>query len=88
MADKKRILPIPESKIKLVDEIVAKIKKSKTVLIASTKGLPASQFQKIVKSLRGHAEVTVVKKTLFVRAIEKIEKVAHRRFASREGFRT
>ncbi len=76
MAEKKRELPIPEYKIKKVNELVEKIKKSKTVLIASTKGLPASQFQKIVKALRGKAEVTVVKKSLIIRAIGKIEKGA------------
>lgn len=76
MTDKKRELPIPEYKTKKVDELVEKIKSSKTVLIASTKSLPASQFQKIVKALRGKAEVIVVKKSLIVRAIEKIEKGA------------
>ncbi|MBS3089181.1 50S ribosomal protein L10 [Candidatus Pacearchaeota archaeon] len=76
MTEKKRLSPIPEYKTKLVDELVKKIKKSKTILIASTKGLPASQFQKISKSLRGKAEVLVVKKSLMIRAIEKVEKGA------------
>jgi large subunit ribosomal protein L10 len=67
---------IPEEKIRLVDDIAEKVKKSKTILIASTKGLPASQFQKIKKSLRGKAEVIVAKKSIVIRAVEKVEKGA------------
>jgi len=75
MADKKvREKPIPEEKKKLVEYIAEKIKTSKTVLIASIKGLPASQFQKIKKSLRGKAEIIVAKKSIVIRAISKIEK--------------
>ena len=70
----KRIKPIPEQKKKQVDTIVDKIKNSQTVLIASTKSLPASQFQKIKKSLRGRAEIVVAKKSVITRAISKVEK--------------
>ena len=72
----KRDSPIPETKKETVANLVEKIKKSKTILLASTKGLPASQFQKISKSLRGKADVTVAKRTLIIRAIEKVEKGA------------
>jgi large subunit ribosomal protein L10 len=76
MADEKKISTIPDYKKDLVKEIAEKIKNSKTVLIASTKGLPASQFQKIKKSLRGKAEVVVAKKSIVVRAIASVEKGA------------
>ena len=66
--------PIPESKINLVNELADKIKAKKTILIASTNGLPGSQFQQIKKSLRGKAEVKVAKKSLILRAIDKVGK--------------
>src|SRR3989344_5101700 len=65
---------VPESKKQLVAEIVEKIKKNKTLFIASTKGLPSSQFQQIKKNLRGKAEVKVVKKSIVLRAIAQTEK--------------
>jgi large subunit ribosomal protein L10 len=68
--------PIPDFKIKAVDEISELLKKNKTVLIASIKNLPASQFQEISKSLRGKAVVKVPKKSISLRAIEKIEEGA------------
>ncbi len=65
---------IPEYKLKLVVEIAEKIKKYRTLLIASTKGLPSSQFHEIKKSLRGKAEIKVAKKSLVLRAIKSIGK--------------
>tara|TARA_Y100000310_G_scaffold341192_1_gene439571 strand:- start:677 stop:1732 length:1056 start_codon:yes stop_codon:yes gene_type:complete len=61
-------------KRELVVELVNEIKKSKTVLIASTKSLPSSQFQQIKKKLRGKVDIRVVKKSIILRAIGKIEK--------------
>lgn len=69
MTESTRDKPIPEEKKKLVAEIAEKMKRSKTVLVASTKGLPASQFQKIKKKLRGTADVVVAKKSTINRAI-------------------
>lgn len=66
----KRNTPIPESKIKLVEELVNLIKNNKTVLIASIKNIPGSQFQEISKKLRGKAIVKVPKKSLIFRAID------------------
>ena len=57
-------------KIKIVSDLVVMIKKSKTLLLASTKGLPSSQFHEIKKRLRGKADIKVVKKTAVLRAIE------------------
>lgn len=67
---KKRQAPIPEYKIKTVKELSDLIKSKKTVLIASIKNIPGSQFQEIVKKLRGKAIVKVPKKNLVFRAIE------------------
>ncbi|MBX4212633.1 50S ribosomal protein L10 [Candidatus Pacearchaeota archaeon] len=67
---------IPEYKIKLVADIAQKIKTSKTLLIASTKNLPSSQFHEIKKNLRGKAEISVAKKSIVIRAIEKSGKTA------------
>ncbi|MEN7982036.1 MAG: 50S ribosomal protein L10 [Nanoarchaeota archaeon] len=67
---KKTIEQIPERKINIVKEIADLIKNKKTVLIASIKNLPASQFQEIGKKLRGKAIVKVPKKNLMFRAID------------------
>jgi len=70
LANKTREKEIPEYKIKLVQELANMIKKSKTVLIASTRGLPSSQFHEIKKNLRGKADIKVAKKSAVIRAIE------------------
>lgn len=67
---KKRQNPIPEFKKKIVSELSDLIKNKKTVLIASIKNLPGSQFQEISKKLRGKAVVKVPKKNLIFRAID------------------
>lgn len=61
---------IPNGKLKSVAELRELIKKYKTILIASVKSLPASQFQEIGKKLRGKAIVKVPKKNLIFRAID------------------
>jgi len=66
----KREKPIPEYKIKAVKELANLIKNKKTILIASIKNLPSSQYQEIGKKLRGKAEIKVPKKNLFFRAID------------------
>jgi len=62
--------PIAESKIRAVKELMGLIKDKKTILIASIKNLPASQFQEISKKLRGKAVVKVPRKNLFFRALD------------------
>lgn len=76
MAEEKfvREKPIPEDKKKLVITLTEKIKSSRTVLIASIKGLPTSHFQKIKKALRGKAEIFVAKKSIVLRAIGETKK--------------
>lgn len=61
---------IPDIKIKSVKELSELIKNKKTILIASIKNIPASQFQEIGKKLRGKAIVKVPKKNLIFRAID------------------
>lgn len=69
--DKKiRIKPIPKYKTESVKSIAEKMKNSKTVLIASTKGLPASQFQSIKSKLRGKADIIVAKKSIVLLALK------------------
>ena len=71
---KEALSPAIEQKKKIVSELAEKLKNSKTLLLASTKSLPSSQFHKIKKSLRGKAELRVVKKTILNRAILATEK--------------
>jgi len=67
---------IPADKLKTVNELKELIKSKKTILIASIKNLPASQFQEICKMLRGKAIVKVPKKSLALRAVDGIDKGA------------
>jgi len=67
---------VPEYKIKLVSDLADKIKKSRTLLIVSTKGLPSSQFHEIKKNLRGKAVIKVAKKSAILRAIESVGKAS------------
>lgn len=66
----KSITHISEEKKTVVKELVDLIKEKKTILIASIKNIPTSQFQEITKKLRGKAVVKVPKKNLILRAVE------------------
>ena len=61
--------PSPE-KVAHVKAVAARIKAHRTILIASCRSLPSKQFNDIRKKLRGHADVTMMKKTAAIRAIE------------------
>lgn len=71
-----RVKPIPEVKKKEVNELSERMKSSKTILIASCEGLPGGQFHQIKKQLRKKAEMKVVKKNAFIRALKMTEKGA------------
>lgn len=58
------------AKEKIKKELAELIKNKKTILIASIKNIPSSQFQEIVKKLRGKAMVKVPKKSLIFRALD------------------
>ncbi len=57
-------------KEKDVNNLADSIKKSKTLMVASIKGLPSKQFQNIKKSIREYAEVKVAKKNIMMRALK------------------
>ena len=61
---------IPKYKKEIVSELSDLIKNKKTILLASIKNIPASQFQEIGKKLRDNAIVKVPKKNLIFRAID------------------
>ncbi len=61
---------IPEKKKKAVSELAKLLQEKKTILIASIKNIPGSQFQEIVKKLRGKAIVKVPKKNLVIKALD------------------
>lgn len=64
---------VPQKKLKAVEEFKNLASTKKTILIASIKNLPASQFQEISKKLRGKAIVKVPKKSISLRAIDSVE---------------
>ncbi|MEK6914171.1 MAG: 50S ribosomal protein L10 [Nanoarchaeota archaeon] len=66
--DKKNTINLKE---KNVEELAQKIKKSRTLMIASIKNLPSKQFQDIKKSIRKDAYVRVAKKNIMIRSLEK-----------------
>ena len=69
----KRTKAIPETKLKIVRELADLMKNKKTLLVASIKNIPASQYQEISKKLRGKALVKVLKKNLVFRAIDTLD---------------
>jgi large subunit ribosomal protein L10 len=73
MRIKKTVEHIPEVKKKTIKELSDLIKSKKTILLASIKNLPASQFQEIGKKLRKIAVVKVPKKNMFFRAIDSVK---------------
>jgi len=65
---------IPQSKMNSVKELTELLKTKKTILVADISNIPGSQFQQIVKKLRGKAIVKVPKKNLFLRALDSAKK--------------
>jgi large subunit ribosomal protein L10 len=61
---------VSEKKKKAVLDLSKLLKEKKTFLIASIKNIPGSQFQEIVKKLRGKAVVKVPKKNLILKALD------------------
>lgn len=61
---------VSEKKKKAVVDLSKLLKEKKTFLIASIKNIPGSQFQEIVKKLRGKAIVKVPKKNLILKALD------------------
>lgn len=61
---------VSEKKKTAVSDLSKLLKEKKTLLIASIKNIPGSQFQEIVKRLRGKAVVKVPKKNLILKALD------------------
>jgi large subunit ribosomal protein L10 len=61
---------VSDKKKKAVLDLSKLLKEKKTFLIASIKNIPSSQFQEIVKRLRGKAVVKVPKKNLILKALD------------------
>tara|TARA_Y100000310_G_scaffold341862_1_gene442566 strand:- start:16 stop:924 length:909 start_codon:yes stop_codon:yes gene_type:complete len=57
-------------KEKDVNDLADSIRKAKTLMVASIRGLPSKQFQSIKKSIRDHADVKVAKKNIMIRALK------------------
>jgi large subunit ribosomal protein L10 len=70
---KKPTTHVSDLKKKTVKELAELIKQKRTMLIVSIKNIPTSQFQEIVKKLRGKAIVKVPKKNLIIRALNSSE---------------
>jgi len=67
MTNQKKVSP---AKKKTVEELKKLIEGNKTILLASIKNLPGSQFQEIKKKLRGKAIIKVPKKNIITIAID------------------
>ena len=64
---------IPAKKTNAVKELTDLAKTKKTIMIASIKNIPASQFQNLSKKLRGRAIVRVPKKRIILRVLNSID---------------
>jgi len=74
MEDKTKQVHVSEEKKELVKELAALIESKNTILLASIKGLPAAQFQKIKKSLSADVDIKVPKKRMLKMAIDSSKK--------------
>ena len=65
---------VSESKKQTVKDLANLMTRNRTIMIASSKGLPGRQFNEIKKKMRGLAELRVAKKSSVTKAIEATEK--------------
>jgi len=68
----KKTTHVSEAKKKEAAEITKLAKDHRTILLASIKNIPGSQFQEISKKLRGKAIVKVPKKSITFRALDSL----------------
>jgi large subunit ribosomal protein L10 len=59
-------------KAKAVNDLAEEIKKAKTLMIVSIKGLPSKQFQDIKKTIRDSALVRVAKRNIMTRVLKEL----------------
>ncbi|MFH1889415.1 MAG: 50S ribosomal protein L10 [Nanoarchaeota archaeon] len=76
---------VSEQKKKNVAELAELAKSKKTVLLVSIKGIPASQYQEIVKKFRGKAVVKVPKKSTISRALKSQDNEGMRKLQAHVG---
>jgi large subunit ribosomal protein L10 len=69
-AETRHTAHVPEWKVKEVEELVGMIKKSRVVGIVGFREIPADNLQQLRGSLRGNAEIKVVRNTIARRALE------------------
>jgi len=67
---------VSEKKKKAVADLISIIGKNRTIMVAYIGGIPARQFQKIKKAIRGKATIRVLKKSLVNHALEKLPELA------------
>ncbi len=70
----KFVANVSEAKKQAVKDLALLMKRNRTVMIASSRGLPGRQFNEIKKKLRGLAELRVAKKSSMNKAFEATEK--------------
>jgi len=63
---------VSKRKVENLSELTKLAKENRTILIASIKNIPLSQYQEISKKLRGKAVVKVPKKSIIVRTIDSL----------------
>ena len=76
MTDKKntRVTVVSDEKKKIVKDLANLMQRNRTIMVASSRGLPGRQFNEIKKKMRGLAELKVAKKSAISKAIEATER--------------
>ena len=74
---------VSKIKVKVLSELIKLAKEKRTLLIASIKNIPLSQYQEISKKLRGKAIVKVPKKSIIIRAIDSLGDESSQKFKSK-----
>ena len=71
---------VSKQKIERLSELTKLAKEKKTILVASIKNIPLSQYQDISKKLRGKATVRAPKKSIVIRMIDSFPEESAKKF--------
>ena len=74
---------VSKKKVESLKELTKLASEKKTILIASIKNIPLSQYQEISKKLRGKAVVKVPRKSLIVRTLDSLQDQSAEKFKRR-----
>ncbi len=74
---------VSSNKTETLSELVKLAKNSRTILLASIKSVPLSQYQEIAKKLRGKAVVKVPRKSLVIRTLDSVGHETAERFKTK-----